>query len=145
MTTHSQPISVAPRRLGRSILAVLAGFVAVVLLSLASDQLFHSLGVYPPWGEPMTDTGLLLLALGYRTVYGILGSFIAAWLAPRAPMAHALALGGIGFVLSILGAIAMWHFGAQWYPIALVLTALPGAWLGGALQQRLPRSLSREQ
>lgn len=137
MTTSSETDSMQMRRIGRSIAAVFAGFIAVVVLSLATDQVFHSLGVYPPWDQPMTDTGLLLLALTYRTIYGILGSFIAAWLAPRAPMTHALVLGAIGFVLAILGAVAMWHFGAHWYPISLILTALPGAWIGGRLQGRL--------
>lgn len=128
----------APRHLGRSTLALLAGFVAVVVLSLGTDQILHVLGVYPPWGEPMNDPGLNLLALTYRCVYGALGSFIVARLAPRNPMRHALILGGIGFVLSLAGAasaIAM-ELGPVWYPIALVITAIPAAWLGGALAQR---------
>ena len=143
MTTSSNDTLAPPRRIGRSIAAVFAGFVAVVVLSIGTDQVFHSLDVYPPWDQPMTETGLLLIALTYRVVYGVLGSFLAAWLAPRNPMAHAMALGGIGFALSILGAIMMWHFGANWYPIALVVTTLPGAWLGGYLQtHRTPRNLA---
>ena len=43
--------------MGRSIVAVVAGFLAVAGLSLATDQLFHVLEVYPPWGQPMYDTG----------------------------------------------------------------------------------------
>jgi len=65
-------------------------------------------------------------------------SWIAARLAPYAPMRHALALGMIGFVLSLAGAIAaltMADLGPAWYPIALVVTALPCAWLGGALHR----------
>jgi hypothetical protein len=117
---------------------VLAGFIAIVVVSLGTDQLLHSLGVYPPWGEPMYDTGLNLLALIYRIVYGVLGSYLTARLAPRAPMRHALILGAIGFVVSLAGAITattMVDLGPAWYPIALVLTALPCAWLGGALHR----------
>jgi hypothetical protein len=90
----------------------------------------------------MFDPGLNLLALAYRCVYGALGSWIAAALAPRRPMLHAMILGGIGFVLSIAGALTMMplHLGPDWYPIALILTALPCAWLGGALHQRHARS-----
>jgi len=40
-------------RFGRSVGAVLAGFVVVAGLSLATDQVLHVLRVYPPWGEPM--------------------------------------------------------------------------------------------
>jgi hypothetical protein len=50
-------------------------------------------------------------------------------------MRHALILGIVGLVLSAAGAIATipMDLGPAWYPIALVITALPCAWLGGAL------------
>ena len=133
MTTTIAP----PRNLLRSMGAVLLGFIAVVVLSLATDQVLHSLEVYPPWGQPMHATGLVLLALSYRIVYGVLGSYIAARFAPRNPMRHAMALGVVGFVLSTAAAIATipMSLGPSWFPIALVLTALPCAWLGGALHR----------
>jgi len=130
--------STAPRRLLRSTGAGLAGFLAVVVLSLGTDQLLHSLDVYPPWGQPMHEPVLNLLALAYRCVYGVLGSYLAARFAPRNPMRHALALGVVGTVLSLAGAIATipMDLGPAWYPIALVVTALPCAWLGGVVQRR---------
>jgi hypothetical protein len=48
------------------------------VLSLATNQVLHVLDVYPPWGQPMHATSLVLLALSYRLVYGVLGSYIAA-------------------------------------------------------------------
>jgi hypothetical protein len=63
-----------------------------------------SCGVFPPWGQPVSD-GPLLLATAYRTVYGVVGSYIAARLAPYRPMQHALAGGVVGFVVSVVGAI----------------------------------------
>ena len=137
MTIPMETITTPPRNLWRSTAAVLLGFVMVVALSLGTDQVLHVLAVYPPWGQPMYDTGLLLLALAYRTVYAIAGSYIAARLAPRHPMRHALVLGVIGFVLSLAGAIATipMNLGPSWYPIALVVTALPCAWLGGVLHR----------
>jgi hypothetical protein len=121
--------------------ALLLGFVAVVVLSIGTDQLFHSLGVYPPWGQPMTNPALLLLALGYRSAYAVFGSYLAARFAPAKPMQHAMTLGGIGLVLSVLGAIgaAQVDLGPLWYPIALVLTTLPCAWLGGYLFRKQSR------
>jgi uncharacterized membrane protein len=124
-----------PRRLGRSVLAIVLGFLTVVVLSLATDQLLHVLEVYPPWGEPMFDTGLLALAFAYRTVYTVLGSYVAARMAPRNAMRHALILGAIGFVFATIGAVTaitkFAHLGPAWYPIALVVEAFPCAWLGG--------------
>lgn len=127
-----------PRRLGRSILAIFLGFITVVVLSLGTDEVFHLIRVYPPWKEPMNDPSLNLLALSYRIIYTILGSYIAARLAPSSPMLHAWVLGVIGFVIGTAGAIATipLHLGPAWYPIAIAATALPCAWLGGRLQGR---------
>jgi hypothetical protein len=119
----------------RSIGAVLAGLLTIFILSLGTDQVFHSLGVYPPWGAPMRDTGLLILAFSYRLIYDVFGCYLTARLAPRAPMLHALILGGIGTVLATLGAIEMWNLSPPWYPVLLAASALPSAWLGGVLHR----------
>ena len=122
----------------RSIVAILVGFFTVAVLSLATDQLFHVLNVYPPWGQSMHEPGLNLLALSYRIIYTVLGSYLAARLAPRNPMRHAMILGVIGTILGTAGAVATipMNLGPAWYPIAIAATALPCAWLGGALVSR---------
>ena len=79
-----------------------------------------------------------LLATTYRTVYGVAGSYVAARLAPSRPMGHALVLGATGLVVSIVGAVATWNkvpsLGPHWYPLALVVLAMPPAWAGGKLR-----------
>ena len=131
-----------PRRHGRSVAAVLLGIVAGVVLSLGTDQVLHTLAVYPPWGEPMPDPGLNLLALGYRIVYSIVSGYITARVAPHAPMRHVLVGGGIGFAVCVAGAIIAipLKLGPAWYPIALAVSALPSAVLGGVLFQRRTHS-----
>lgn len=125
------------RRTGRSVYALLAGFVLVAALSIATDGALHAAGLYPLLGQPIA-TGLLVLATIYRTLYGVAGSYLTARLAPHHPLQHALLGGLIGFVLSGAGAIATWNhpetFGEHWYPIALVVLALPTAWLGGTIR-----------
>jgi hypothetical protein len=130
--------SARPRRLLRSTAAVLAGFVAVVVLSLGTDQVLHVLGVYHPWGQPMFEPGLNFLALSYRIVYTIVGGYVTARLAPHSPMRHVWVLAGIGFVIGLAGAVATipMHLGPAWYPIAIAVTALPCTWLGGVLYRR---------
>ena len=137
MTMQATALRAQPRNLGRSTGAIVLGFVAVVVLSLGTDEVLHLLKVYPPWGQPMVEPQLNFLALSYRIVYTIMGSYIAARFAPRNPMRHAMILGAIGFVLSIPGVIiaTQANLGPMWYPIALVITALPCAWLGGLLYQ----------
>src|ERR1700704_266176 len=130
-----------PRNLLRSTGAILLGLFAVVVLSLGTEEVLHLLRVYPPWSEPMYAPGLNLLALAYRIVYAVIGSYIAARFAPRNPMRHAVALGMVGFVLSVPGVVyVMTHagIGPIWYPTALALTALPCAWVGGVLYQKPP-------
>ena len=132
-----------PRRVLRRIGAVFAGMLAVIILSIATDMVMHATGVFPPWGEPMSDT-LFLLATAYRIGYGVAGGYVAARLAPDRPMQHALVYGAIGLVVSIVGAMATWNagpaFGPRWYPLALVATAMPCAWAGGRLRgMQLPR------
>ena len=129
-------------RWGRSILAVFTGFVAVVVLSLGVDQLLHVLKVYPPWGEPMPQPGLNLLALTYRIVITIGAAWLTARLAPHRSVAsdwrHVWVFGAIGLVLGTIGAITMIpkNFGPAWYPILLAASSLPCAWLGGKLAIR---------
>jgi len=126
-----------PRNLWRSTGAIVLGFAVVVPLSLGTDQLFHVLDVYPPWGQPMWETSDNLLALSYRIVYGVLGSYLTARFAPHDPMKHAMIGGAIGFVVSAMGAVAAinMELGPLWYPVLLALTALPCAWLGGILHR----------
>ena len=137
MTTQTAfaPTDKPPRRLPRSIAAVLLGFLAVVVLSLGTDEILHLLQVYPPWDQPMPQPELNLLALSYRLVYTVLGGYITAKLAPRAPMTHVWVLAIIGLVMGTAGAIATipMNLGPMWYPIALAVTAVPCTWLGGFL------------
>ena len=122
----------------RSIVAIIVGFLAVVVLSLGTDEVLHILKVYPPWGDAMPQPSLNALALSYRIVFTIFGSYLAARIAPRNPMRHAMILGFIGLVLGTMGAVATipMHLGPAWYPIAIAATALPCAWIGGVLASR---------
>ena len=114
----------------RSICAVLAGMLAGIIPTIVTDIVLHAIGVFPPWGQSMVGfDGPLLLATVYRTVYGVLASYIIARLAPDRPMLHALVGGGVGLAVSILGAVVTWNkgpaFGPHWYPLALVVLAKP--------------------
>jgi hypothetical protein len=135
MTTASLTGTLTPpRQRLRSTGAVFAGVLAVFVLSTGVDQILHSLQVFPPWGTKM-GAGLFLLALAYRTVFNVSGGYITARLAPANPLRHAFILGLVGVVLSVAGLIAslVADLGPVWYPLALVLEAVPCAWLGGKL------------
>lgn len=122
----------------KSARALVAGFVIIFALSLAVDQLFHLLGVYPPWGTPMWETGDNVLALSYRLVINTFGCWVAARLAPRKGFRHAMTLGWIGLGLSTLGVLGTLAqpMGPLWYPVLLALSSVPCAWVGGKLAER---------
>jgi hypothetical protein len=120
----------------RSIWAVLAGLLFIFIVTTIVDVVLHATGVFPPWGKAMSD-GLFGVATAYRIVISIAGCYIAARLAPDRPMGHALVLGVIGVVISAIGAAVTWNkgpeFGPHWYPLLLVVVAMPCAWIGGKL------------
>jgi len=141
MNTATVPVPApvrAPRF--RSALAVFAGLIVNVILSTATDLLMVAAGVFPPlseFGRPeLFSDSMLLLALAYRTLYGVLGCWLTARLAPRRPMAHSLTLGGIGFVIGVVGAIATWGTWTSWYSLAIIAVTLPSAWVGARLNRQ---------
>jgi hypothetical protein len=127
----------------RSIFAVLAGLLTIVVLSNGTDTILEATGVFPPVAVQMkqgfTTLWMVLLALLYRLIYTVAGGYVTAALSPNRPMRHVLILGGIGLVAGILGAIAAWNIAPAWYSIALIILALPCVWLGAQLRTHTKR------
>src|SRR5688572_11109203 len=121
----------------KSIWAVVAGLLFIIIVTTVVDIVLHVVGVHPPMGEPMTD-GLAIIASLYRLVIGIAGAWLTARLAPEHPMKYALILGVVGTILGIFGVIQTWNLGLgpRWYPISLAALAIPQCWFGGWLRER---------
>ncbi len=101
----------------------------------------HRLGAARGWHIPGVGPDRCRTASSHSRpfiarVYGVVGSYVTARLAPDRPMGHALVGGLIGLALSTLGAVVTWNkdLGPHWYPLALIVTAMPTAWLGGKLR-----------
>lgn len=120
----------------KSIGAVLAGLITVVVLSTITDVVMEKTGVFPPPGGGLYSTKLLIIALLYRSVYTVLGGYVTAALAPDRPMRHAAILGIIGLILGTIGVFIGWNLSAHWYPISLAVSAYPLTWLGGKLKSK---------
>ena len=122
----------------RSILAVVVGVVFIIVVTTLIDIALHLTGVYPPMNQPLNDS-LALLATCCRIIVSIAGAWLTARLAPDKPMKHAMALGYVGTVLGLVGLAATWGkgLGPNWYPIALVVLAIPQCWAGGRLYESL--------
>jgi hypothetical protein len=121
----------------RSIAAVVAGFVAVGVLSTAADMVMREAGVFPAQGQPMAD-GLFVVAATYRAGFTIIGGYITARLAPDRPMTHAWVLAAIGFVAGLAGVVVYWkggpNLGPAWYAISIPVSAIPCIWIGARLR-----------
>lgn len=122
------------KNIPKSIGAVLAGFIVVVILSIGTDIILETLGILPPQTQPEAYVWwMLLVALIYRTIYTVMGGYVTAKLSPQRPMKHAVILGILGTVAGTAGAAANWNLGNHWYPVALAVLALPSTWWGGKL------------
>jgi hypothetical protein len=119
---------------GKSIWAIAAGVIFIVVVSTRADAVLHAVGVYPPSDQPIDDK-LSLLATSYRFAISVAGAWLTARLAPSQPMKHVLILGVVGTIMGTVGVIATWNMGMgpRWYPIALAVLALPQCWAGGRI------------
>src|SRR3954471_10564201 len=115
----------------RSIIAVVVGLLSVIVGTTLVDILLHVIGVYPQMPQPLDDR-LAVLATAYRVVISIAGAYLTARLAPNRPLHHAMLLGYCGVVLGLVGAVATWNLGLgpHWYPVMLVVLAIPQCWAG---------------
>ncbi len=119
----------------RSAVAVLAGLAVVVALSEGADYVVTKFGLLS--FDAPDPTVPFAIATVYRSLAAVVGGYTTARLAPERPMLHVWILAGIGFLAAIAGCIAGWQYGHHWYPIALVITALPCTWLGGKLAAKI--------
>jgi len=120
----------------KSVGAIAAGLFFIIGVTTLVDLVLHATGVFPPMDQPIDDA-LALLATAYRIVISVGGAWLTARLAPNAPMKHALILGYVGVVLGLVGVVATWNLGLgpRWYPILLVVLAIPQCWAGGKIYE----------
>lgn len=120
----------------RSVWAILAGFILIGLLSFGTDAIMHAMS---PWAYDekggTTNLPILLVSMIYSAVYGVVGCYVAARLAPSRPMLHAMILGGIGVLVTGVINGALWGHVPAWWSIANVALVLPLAWIGGRLRE----------
>ena len=135
-TSEIAEVAVPKRRMGRSVLALGAGFVVNIALSLATDVGLQAVAVLPVLGQAPMNDFQAGIAAAYRVIYCVLSSYVVARLAPNRPMGHALVGAGIGMLIATAGAVATWNkgLGPHWYPVLLVILALPTGYLGGRLR-----------
>ncbi|WP_067537528.1 hypothetical protein [Nocardia crassostreae] len=121
----------------KSVGAVLGGLAVAAIASSAVDSVLQATGALPT-GHIYASVPMVLTVVTYRTVFNVLGAYVAARLAPARPLAHALGLGIFGSIGSLVTAIATWNMeiGPHYYPLTLAALGVPAAYAGATLAAR---------
>jgi hypothetical protein len=123
--------------IGKSIWAVAAGVLFIIVVTTLVDIALHAMGVYPPMNQPINDS-LALLATFYLHRHRRRGRL--AHRAPRARQFHEACADPrfVGTILGLVGVVATWNagLGPRWYPIALMVLAIPQCWGGKLYEMR---------
>jgi hypothetical protein len=120
----------------RSIWAVVAGFLFIAVLSFGADAIIQAISpsLFDANGAT-SNVAILCLSTIYVAVFATVGSYITARLAPAHPMRHALVLGGLGLLFSLIMIGKTWSMAPAWYNVLNLVMVMPYAWLGGRLRE----------
>lgn len=124
--------------MGRSILAIVGGFVLAGALNVGTNTVLSRVvpEMVPPPGTPNTNTEALVVICAYVALYGILGCYVTARLAPSRPLLHTLIVGGLALAMSIPATIAVWNGTPAWFNVYNLLAVMPYAYIGGRIRER---------
>lgn len=121
------------RGAGRIALAVLAGYVVLALCVIAFGALTGGLLW---WNVTALSVAMLAASIGAA----VIGGWLAARVAPRAPLLAAAALGVacivIGMLLALSPEVSQGDRDPLWYRVLLQIVVLPSTLLGGVLAVR---------
>jgi hypothetical protein len=121
----------------KSVGVILLGFIVNALLSVLTDFLLESIGLLPHPSKGLFETWAILLVLFYRGVYAIFAGFIIARLIYARPVLHAMILGLIGTVITLI-AVSSPSFAERsplWFGYALAAMTIPALWLGVRIEK----------
>ena len=136
----------------RSVLAVLAGLVALTIVSFgieaAADPLM--MRMFP---KALPDAAALagslparLFMTAYTTFAIAVGGYVTAWIARRSKITHAVVMGAIevAFTLYVMAAMPFVeaHPMPRWLGVVGSLLVVPAAWVGAVVRERKEKAVT---
>jgi hypothetical protein len=118
--------------IARSVGAVLAGYVAIGILVVLTDQVW-SMSVRDFSALPQPPTYYFAITLVTDFLYSAVGGLVAIRIGQRRQMRHAVGLIFFGELIGIATQIALWKTVPHWYGLSLLILYPVGVWLGAKI------------
>lgn len=114
---------------GVVVILLLVGATDAILAALFPDQFRNADGSHAFPGLP-----LVIFTMVYSFVYAVVGGYLTAHLARRAPLSHAATLGAALVVLSVVFAVMNPYQHPWWYLLSCTMLIGVGCIVGGSLK-----------
>ena len=123
----------------RSIVGVLVGIVVLTVASFAIEAAADPILIHlfpdalPNRAALQQNLPASIFLFFYTSLCLVLGAHVAAWIAGRAPVVHALIMGAVEVVLTFIAMIHFANLPKRNFLVTMIFT-IPVAWIGGALR-----------
>jgi hypothetical protein len=123
--------------MGRAVVGVIAGYLAIGALVAFTDMLFARL--VPGWKQ-MVQPPMYYFAvtLGMDFLYSILGGYVCAMIATTHRRGATLGLIVLGSAIGVVAQALLWKTVPHWFGIGLLLLYPLAVWIGSRLGSERP-------
>lgn len=121
----------------RSILAVVAGYIAMVLAVTTFFALSITLIFDGTLGDPKSfkpPEWFFYLELGITPLLAMIGGYVCAWIARSHKLQHAFALCGIGLAMGVVTLFADSGMKPLWSTLGIIVLSTAGILLGARVR-----------
>ena len=122
--------------MGRSIAAIVAGFLLAVVLTFGCEFALMVLFHREPVNDSHREPTLLVILLLTTSASAAVGGYFAGWIAVRRPLAHAVVLGCLCLLGMVGLTITYWVNEPFWYHVGSLAFILPATVVGGWMYGR---------
>jgi hypothetical protein len=126
----------------RSVLAVIAGIVVLTATSFAIEAAADPILMWmfphalPNRAAISQNLASSIFLVAYTSVCVAAGGYVTAWIARRAPIWHAVAMGVVQEALTVWAMVSLPNEAPMRNWIATLVLTIPLAWCGGLLRAR---------